>query len=567
MYILGLGQIGGQDSSAALLKDGVIVGAVAEERISRIKHQGGFPEQAIDWCLEEAGITMEQIDYIAIVDKPWLRLRKRILNWYGKNLFLYPGYSLYHIFHDEIPVFLDFYRFRNKFKKLSKKKPRISFIEHHIAHQSSVFFSSPFAESLILSMDARGEYCSTMVSLGRGNKIEVLKRREMPHSLGVLYAALTDYLGFKHGNDEYKVMGLASYGKPRFIKDFRKVASYDSKNLFSLDLSFFTFQAGYGFLSEKFYSVFGRPRNKNEEIKERHVDIAASLQLLLEEIVMKILTDWKARTNQKNLCLSGGVALNCSMNGKIAKSGLFERIFVFPASGDDGGSFGAAAYIYHGILGLARKVRLSSALIGPSFNDNAILRELEISKARYRYVEAPEKEAAQLIADGLIVGWYQGKMEFGPRALGSRSILADPTREDMKDQINKYVKHREEFRPFAPSVKKEAQEKYFNINFDSPFMTFVIGVKDACKDILPAITHVDGTARVHTVDRQTEQLYWQLLDEFEKIKKVPVVLNTSFNVRGEPIVNTPREALRCFFSTGMDALIIGHYLIKKTPTS
>jgi carbamoyltransferase len=379
----------------------------------------------------------------------------------------------------------------------------------------------------------------------------------------MLYAAVTDYLGFKYGTDEYKVMGLASYGKPRFIEDFRKIVSYNAKNLFSLNLSFFTFQKGYGFLSDKFYALFGNRRHKKEEINQRHADIAASLQLLLEEIVMKILIDWKARTNEKNLCLSGGVALNCSMNGKIFKSGLFEHIFVFPASGDDGGAFGAAAYIYYGMLGLPRTAVLNSALMGPSFDDNVILKELEISKTKYQYVQSPAKEAAQLIADGNIVGWYQGKMEFGPRALGSRSILADPTRRDMKELINKYVKHREEFRPFAPSVKKETQEEYFHINFDSPFMTFVVDVKDTYKDILPAITHVDGTARVHTVERQTDPLYWELLDEFEKIKRVAVVLNTSFNVMNEPIVNTPREALRCFFSTGMDALIMGHYLIKK----
>lgn len=563
MYILGLGQIGGEDSSAALLKDGIVVGAVAEERINRIKHQGGYPDQAIRWCLKEAGITMEQVDYIAIVDKPWLRLKKRLVNWYAKKLFLYPGYSLYHIFHDEIPVFMEFHKFSSKLKKLSKKNAKVIYVEHHIAHQASVYYQSPFSEALILSMDARGEHCSTMVSVGRGNNIEVLKRRHMPHSLGVLYAALTDYLGFKYGSDEYKVMGLASYGKPRFIEDFRKMAAYDSKDLFTLDMSFFTFQNGYGFLSDKFYSVFGSRRDRGEEINQRHMDIAASLQFLLEEIVIKMLTDWKSRTNQKNLCLSGGVALNCSMNGKIVKSGLFERVFVFPASGDDGGAFGAAAYIHYGKLKLPRKAVLNSALIGPSFDDNAILGELEISKSKYLCVEYPEQEAAKLIADGKIVGWYQGRMEFGPRALGSRSILADPTRPDMKGLINKYVKHREEFRPFAPSVKKELQEKYFNISFDSPFMTFVVDVKEGAKGILPAITHVDGTARVHTVERGTDPLYWKLLDEFEKIKGVPVVLNTSFNIMGEPIVNTPREALRCFFATGMDALIMGHYLIEK----
>lgn len=563
MYILGLGQIGGEDSSAALLKDGVIAGAVAEERINRIKHQGGYPKQAIGWCLEEAGVTMEDIDYIAIVDKPWLRLKMRLLNWYVPKLISYPAHSLYHILHDEIPVFMEFHKFSGKLKESSRRKAKVIFVEHHLAHQASVYYQSPFSEALILSMDARGEHCSAMVSVARGNDIEVRRRRHMPHSLGVLYAALTDYLGFKYGTDEYKVMGLASYGKPRFIEEFRKIASYDPKNLFSLDLSYFTFQNGYGFLSDKFYSVFGSRRNKHEEISERHMDIAASLQLVLEEIVLKILIDWKARTGQENLCLSGGVALNCSMNGKIVKSGLFREIFVFPASGDDGGAFGAAAYIHYGKLRMPRKTVLNSALIGPSFDDEEIARELEISKTKYRHLEAPEKEAARLIAEGNIIGWYQGKMEFGPRALGSRSILADPTRPDMKALINKYVKHREEFRPFAPSVKKESQGKYFNINFDSPFMTFVVDVKDDAKTILPAITHVDGTARVHTVDRNADPLYWKLLEEFEKIKGVPVVLNTSFNIMGEPIVNTPREALRCFFATGMDALIIGSYLVKK----
>lgn len=563
MYILGLGQIGGEDSSAVLLKDGIVLGAVAEERISRIKHQGGYPKQAIRWCLQEAGITIEQVDYVAIVDKPWLRFKKRLVDWYGKKIFSYPSYSLYHIAHDEIPVFMEFYKFRNELNKLTKKKAKVYFIEHHIAHQASAYYQSPFSEALILSMDARGEYCSTMVSIGRGNNIEVLKRRYMPHSLGMLYASVTDYLGFKYGTDEYKVMGLASYGKPRFIERFRKVASYDPKNLFALDMSFFTFQNGYGFLSDKFYSVFGSRRDRKEEINQGHMDIAASLQFLLEEIVMKILIDWKSRTNQKNLCLSGGVALNCSMNGKIVKSGLFEQVFVFPASGDDGGAFGAAAYIHYGKLKLPRKAALSSALMGPSFDDKEILKELEISKSKYQHLEAPEQEAARLIADGNIVGWYQGKMEFGPRALGSRSILADPTRPDMKGLINKYVKHREEFRPFAPSVKKESQKKYFDMSFDSPFMTFVVDVKEEAKRILPAITHVDGTARVHTVERGTDQLYWKLLDEFERIKGVPVVLNTSFNIMGEPIVNTPREALRCFFATGMDALIMGRYLIKK----
>ena len=351
---------------------------------------------------------MEQVDYIAIVDKPWLRLSKRLVNWYAGKMVSYPGYSLYHIFHDEIPVFLEFYKFSSKLKKLSKNKAKVVFIEHHIAHQASVFYQSPFSEALILSMDARGEHCSTMVSVGQGNDINVLKRRHMPHSLGVLYAAITDYLGFKYGSDEYKVMGLASYGKPRFIDDFRKVGYYDSDNLFTLDMSFFTFQNGYGFLSSKFYSVFGSRRDKREEINQRHIDIAASLQLLLEEIVMKILVDWKCRTKQKNLCLGGGVALNCSMNGRIVKSGLFEQVFVFPASGDDGGAFGAAAYIHHGRLKLPGKVALSSALMGPSFDDEEILKELEISKSKYRHLESPEQEAALLIAQGNIVGWVPG---------------------------------------------------------------------------------------------------------------------------------------------------------------
>lgn len=563
MYILGVGQIGGLDSSAVLIKDGELRWAIEEERLTRVKHVGGFPEQAIQRCLREEGITLPDVEHIAIVDRPGLRFLRRTIEWYGRHLLTHSANSLYHIFHDEIPVYLDFLRGAEKLKRESEGRARIHFVAHHDAHMASAFFVSPFEEAAIFTADARGEVATTCVGVGQGRTMKTLRQQVMPHSLGIFYAAITDYLGFRFGEDEYKVMGLAALGEPADLAAFREIIRHDPRRLVRTDLSFFTYHQGRGFFSPKFFAKFGPARRSDEPVTERHQNIAASAQAVLEEIGLAIAKDLRQQTGQRALCLAGGVALNCVMNGKIAKAGVFDQLFVQPAAGDDGGALGAAYDIYHRVLGQPRGYVMQTANLGPEFTNEEIERELRISKVPYRRSPDIICETAQRIADGQIVAWFQGRMEFGPRALGCRSILADPTNPKMKDLINTWVKHREEFRPFAPAVKAPRASEFFEMEFDSPFMLFVVDVREEKKTLLPAITHVDGTARVQSVSQTAEPRFWALLDAFEQIKGVPVLLNTSFNVMGEPIVCTPHEAIRCFFSTGLDALAIGDFLVVK----
>lgn len=563
MYILGIGQIGGQDSSAVLIKDGIIKIAIEEERLTRIKHLGGFPKESVKKILDIEGINLSQVDHIAIVDRPLLRFIRRLTDWYLPKLFKFPKNSLFHIFHDEIPILLKFLKIKEMLSFESNKKAQIHFVEHHLTHMASAFFLSEFKEAAILTLDARGELASTAIGYGRNNKIIKLKEVRMPHSLGVFYAAITNYLGFSHGSDEYKVMGLASYGEPSYITEFRKMITFDKKKILDTDLSYFSYQNGRGFFSKKFFDLFGPPRKSDEPITKHHKDLASSAQYLLEELLIKLAIHVKEITKMDNLCMAGGVALNCVANGKLYEKKIFKNIFVQPAAGDNGGSLGAAYYIYNMKLGNKRNYIMKSAQLGPNISDLEIEKTLQISKVNYVKSNDICKETAYELAAGKIVGWYQSNMEFGPRALGSRSILADPTDKNMKDRINSCVKFREEFRPFTPSVKSEDSSTYFDIDFISRFMLFVAPVRKKYKNILPAITHVDGTARIQCVDRDQDPLYWSLLDEFEKLKKVPVVLNTSFNIMGEPIVYSPAQALRCFYGSGIDILVLGNFIIRK----
>lgn len=563
MYILGIGQIGGSDSSATLIKDSELMISIDEERLSRIKHQGGFPEKAIKEVLKNAGVTMEEIAHVAIVDRPFYRFFARTFSWYLPKLFTHPRNALYHIFHDEIPTVFDFLKAKERFIRESNGKSRVHFVEHHLCHMASAFFVSPFEESAILTLDARGEIATTVLGLGRGNKIKKLQEARFPYSLGTFYAAITDHLGFRFGEDEYKVMGLASYGEPRYAEQMRKLTYFDSKNLLGMDLSYFSYQNGRGFLSPKFVEAFGPKRRYEEPIEQWHKDLAASAQKVLEEVILDLAEELKIRTRAKNICLAGGVALNCVANGKLAAAGLFDDIWIQPAAGDNGGSLGAAYYLRHQHLNHPRSFIMTSANVGPEYRAEEIEWVLNTSKVKYHKSTNICAEAARYLNEGKIVGWHQGKMESGPRALGSRSILADPTKPHMKDEINKYVKFREEFRPFAPSVKKEWCSKLFHMHHDSPFMLLIVSVRDEYKARLPAITHIDGTARVQSVDRDFEARYWQLLDEFEKLNGLPILLNTSFNVMGEPIVNTPEQALRCFYGSGIDVLCMGDYVVVK----
>ncbi|MCL4219119.1 MAG: carbamoyltransferase [Candidatus Hydrogenedentes bacterium] len=560
MNILGIGGYS-HDSAAALVCDGKLVAAVAEERLSRIKHAGGIPHRAVAWCLEEAGLTADDVDHIGAYMRPGFRLARR-LPYRARQVFrapLYSGaYAAYELAHNV--------QYISGIRALRGRNTRVHFMEHHPAHAASAFLVSPFDSAALLSVDYVGEWAATWMGVGQGTGISRLDAINYPHSLGVLYSGVTDYLGFLRASDEYKVMGLASYGSPEYADVFRKIVRLTDGG-YKLDLSWLQahYKAGSreGYFSRKFLKTLGPPRKKGETITSKHENIAASAQLVLEETVLHLAKVLHQRTGQTKLCLAGGVALNCSMNGRLLRESPFDEIYVHPAAGDDGIAVGAAYQLHHRFTKAPREYVMRDARLGPAYSDADIERTLEHAKLSWEKAADPATTAAGLLAQGRIIGWFQNRMEWGPRALGARSILADPTRPDMKDLLNKYVKHREEFRPFAPSCLEEAAGDYFEDCATSPFMLFVHKVKPAQQARVPAITHVDGTARVQTVNRDAHPQYHALISAFEKLRGVPMVLNTSFNVMGEPIVNTPSDALRCFFSTGMDALVMGGYVVVK----
>jgi len=560
MNILGIGGYS-HDSAAALVCDGQLVAAVAEERLTRNKHQGGLPRLAIDYCLETAGLTPADIDHVGAYMDPGLRKSKR-WGYRAKQLLSHPLYASaymgYEVLHNA--------QYERDMRSAVGPLAPLHFMEHHPAHVASSFLVSPYDEAALLSIDYIGEFTSTWAGVGRGTEIKALHEIEYPHSLGVFYSAITDYLGFLRASDEYKVMGLASYGEPEYIEDFRKIVQ-ESGDWYSMDLSWTAWHyapgSRTGYFSKKFIDRFGPARVKGEPVETRHENIAASAQLVLEETVLRMAKGLHKQTGSKNLCLAGGVALNCSMNGRLQRESPFENIFIQPAAGDDGIAIGGAFQLYHEFSGKDREYVMEHAYLGPGYSDDEIATAIEKLGVEYVRSEHVEADTATYIADGKIVGWFQGRMEFGPRALGSRSILTDPTRDDMKDRLNAVVKHREPFRPFAPSCLAEKAEEYFESCGKSPYMLFVHPVREEKKSVIPAVTHVDGTARVQTVEKEINPRYYGLIEEFEKIKGVPVVVNTSFNVMGEPIVNTPEDAIRCFQGTGIDVLVLGDCIIEK----
>jgi carbamoyltransferase len=494
--------------------------------------------------------------------RPGLRLARRIpyrLRQMVRSAYYSAGFIAYEMFHNA--------QYVAGMRSLLGKKTKLHFLEHHPAHAASAFLVSPYEEAALLTIDYIGEWCATWAGVGRGTALTPLFGENYPHSLGVFYTAITDYLGFARASDEYKVMGLASYGEPEYLDEFRRIVKLKPGGRYAFDLSWFQchYLAGSrcGYFSKKFLDRFGPPRRKGEPIEARHQNLAASVQHALEEAALHIAQHLHERTGLRRLCMAGGVALNCSMNGRLLRESPFDEIFVQPAAGDDGIAIGAAFQLHHASTGDGRAYVMRDARLGPEFSNSAIREFLEHAKIRYETPDNVIERAADLIAEGGIVGWYQGRMEFGPRALGARSILADPTRPDMKDLMNKYVKYREEFRPFAPSCLEERAPEYFEGCRHSPFMLFVYRVKPEMRAQVPAITHVDGTARVQTVSREVDPRYYALIEAFERRRGVPLVLNTSFNVMGEPIVHTPADAVRCFYSTGMDALVLGDYVVTK----
>ncbi|HMV56424.1 MAG TPA: carbamoyltransferase [Nitrospira sp.] len=591
MFILGISSYY-HDSAAALLQDGDVIAAAQEERFTRKKHDAGFPTKAIEYCLNEAGIALSQVDYVAFYEKPFLKF-ERLLETY--LAFSPRGFQSFRM---AIPIWLREKLFLKDLliRELKKYAPeqdwesRLRFSEHHLSHAASAFFPSPFEEAAVLTMDGVGEWTTTSLSIGRKNKLAVMKEIHFPHSLGLLYSAFTYYLGFKVNSGEYKVMGLAPYGEPKF-KDLilKNLIDLKPDGSFRLNQSYFNYSTGLTMTSAKFHRMFGgQPRKPEDALEQRHMDIAASIQAVTEEVVLLLTRSIREETGLKNLCLAGGVALNCVANGKVLRDGRFDNLWIQPAAGDAGGALGAALATYHIHLGNERNVmqdKMRGSLLGPAFNQADI--ELRLTRSNANFVVLDDvtlfDTCAQLLAEGKVLGWFQGRMEFGPRALGNRSILGDARSPSMQSVLNKKVKFRESFRPFAPSVLREDAAEWFELNCNSPYMLLVADVVrrrrrtmtekeqalsgleklKVCRSEIPAVTHVDYSARVQTVHAETNPRYHALISAFKRQTGCPVISNTSFNVRGEPIVSTPEEALRCFMGTDIDALAIGNCLLLK----
>jgi carbamoyltransferase len=575
MYILGINAYHG-DAAAAIIKDGRLIAAVEEERFNRIKHCAGFPERSIRYCLEEAGIRLEDVEHIGISRDPSAHLHKKIL--YAASRL-----GVFRQAKDRLANAAKIRDLRDELArvcKISKRNLRAEFynVEHHLAHLASCFFVSPFERAALLSIDGFGDFISTMWATGEGNSIEVLGQVEYPHSTGIVYTATTQFLGFPHYGDEGKVMGLAPYGQPRFIEQFREIIRTEERGQFRLNLDYFrhhaegvemTWDQGSPVIgrifSDAFVKTFGPAREAGTPLTDRERDLAASLQLRLEEIAFHVLGHLHERTGITNLGLAGGVAYNSVMNGKILLHTPFRRVFVQPAAGDSGTALGVCYHLHNQVLTQPRGNSLAGAYTGPQFSVEEIRVALEQSKLQFEVYTDKEitRRAARDIADGLVVGWFQGRMEFGPRALGNRSIVVDPRRAEMKDILNERIKKREPFRPFAPSILEERVSDYFEQTHPAPTMLMVYQIKPERRAEIPAVTHVDGSGRLQTVSRKLNQRYYQLISDFAELTGVPVLLNTSFN-ENEPIVCTPQQAIDCFLKTRMDALYLGNYAVRRT---
>lgn len=566
MYILGISAYQ-SDSSAALLKDGRLIGAIEEEKLVGIKHTGEFPVHSIQFLLEREGIKFSDIAHIAYFWKPFEGLHYRfwmILKHLPESANFYNSHG---------GRWTKIASVKQEIKKIFNVKNetfKFHTVNHHVSHAASSYFLSDFDEAAILTVDGSGEWKNTMMFLARGQDLKKIKDMTFPNSLGYLYASVTKYLGFKANSGEGKVMGLSSYGKPNYIHEFRKILKLKPQGEYELDLSYFDYYKNAAsisndksWVSKKFIDVFGPPRVPESEITSYHEDIAASLQYVLNEVMLHIVNWLYETTKVNNICLAGGVALNSVANGYLLKNSGFKNIFIQPAAGDGGTSVGAAMYVHNSILKLPRVYQNECVFLGPEYDDQTILRELQTRKLSYTKVD-PAKTGAQLLANGKIIGWFQGKVEFGPRALGHRSILADPRIAEMKDIINARVKHREHFRPFAPAILEEKLTEYFDHDHPSPVMLLVYNVKEEKRNIIPAVTHVDGTGRVQSVSEKESPLFYSLIKQFESLTKVPVILNTSLNIRGKPIATKPEHAIECFLSSDMDYLLMGNYLISKS---
>ena len=557
MNILGL-SCHYHDSAACVMKDGQLVGAAQEERFNRNKHSPDFPVAAINYCIQAAGIAFADLDCVGFYEKPYLKFSRVVID----HLRSFP-FSLPH-FLRTMPSWLeDRLALPMLLEQRIGYRGKVVFVKHHMAHAASAFLVSPFDEAAIITADGVGEWASATFGVGRANKIEILREMHYPHSIGLLYTALTTYLGFGALGGEGKVMGLASYGKPRFLDKLEEMVDLRPDGSFRVDKRYFNFNTGSRMYGRRVIAALGLAREPESAIEERHCDIAASLQTLTENAMVGIARHVHDQTGLDQLCLAGGVFLNCVLNHKILERTPFRRVYIQPAAGDAGGALGAAALVYNSIQGNPRDFVLDDAALGPSFSNQEVQRALRFEGLEY--LEMDDKKLAAHVADQLvankIVGWVRGGMEFGPRALGRRSILANPTDPNAKERLNKRVKRREEFRPYAPAVLHERASEFFELLDDSPFMLLAAPVRKEKRALLPAITHVDGSARVQTVRKDTNPEFWNLIHEFERRSGVPMVVNTSFNLRGEPIVCTPHDAIDCFQRSDMGCLVLGNCVV------
>ena len=564
MYIIGISCFY-HDSAACLLKDGKIIAAAEEERFTRKKHDNSFPLNAIKFCLSNEGLTIKDIDYISFYEKPILKF-ERILY---QHIYSFP--KSWKSFVNTTPSwFSEKLRIQKIIRKKLKYKKDIVFVKHHMSHSSAAFLPSPFEKAAIVTIDGVGEWETTTFGIGTSNKIKILKKIDFPHSIGLLYSTITTYLGFKANNGEFKVMGLSPYGNLTktniYYKKLQKIIDLKDDGSFSLDMSYFDFISKEKMPSKNLLNLLGGTQRKpNELLTKKHKDIAAALQMITEDIILKILNHVHKETKCENLVMSGGVSLNSVLNGKILKKTPFKNLWIQPAASDSGNSIGCALYTYNCVLNEKRNYVMEDLYLGPDYSDEEIKKSLDAFNLKYNKLETKKliKKTAELLNDNKIISWFQGKMEYGPRALGSRSILASPLNSDMKDIINSRVKHREPFRPFAPVVCLEDANKYFDIDIKQKPTRFMLVVCEVKLKKIPAVTHVNNTARVQVVERKYNQNYYDLIKEFGKLSGVFVLLNTSFNVRGEPIVCNPKDAINCFLNTGIDYLVIGNYLIDK----
>ena len=555
------------DAGAALVRDGKLVAAAEEERFNRKKHYSGFPEQAVKYCLDEAGIAIGDVDHIGFYEKPLVkfnRILETILAYWPRT---------YGPWLKAMPLWLtQRLRIGREIQEKLGTDKDILYCQHHLAHAASAFLVSPFEEAAILTADGVGEWTTTSWGIGRGYDIEMRKEIRFPHSVGLLFSAITAYLGFRVNDAEWKVMGLAPYGQPSYVDQFRKVVQIKDDGSIRLDLRYFAYPySTRKTFNRRWEQLFGQPQRPPEsELTDFHRDIAHSGQKIVEEIMVKTAAHVHRETGMDRLCMAGGVGLNCVANWRILQESGFKEIFIQPAAGDSGGAVGTAFYIHNSALKNPRVFRMEHAFWGPSFGDPEIKVALDRARAVYEAADDEDgllERTAQMIADGKVVAWFQGRLEFGPRALGARSLLADPRNAKMKDIINAKVKFREAYRPFAPAVLKERAHEYFEMpeGMDAPFMLLVPKVRESKRGVIPAVTHEDGTGRVQTVTDEHHGRYYRLIRAFGKLTGVPVVINTSFNVRGEPIVCTPQDAYNTFVNTGIDVLVIGNYVVTEKP--